>query len=187
MDSNTYQHQAARTETDYVACLLRLTDLPEEERMKIFRLNHALTGLTGEVGELASQWQKFMYYQRNLDETNMVEEVGDVLWYVALLLNTLGISIYDVMEANIAKLRKRFPDKFCFEAAKEEKRDLVEERKAVEGFLEYEMGQHKTLAFASNSDPETQDMPYYCCSQRAEGLPCQCPVNRAVCGATSGV
>lgn len=156
--------------------------------VRAFRLNHAVIGLAGEVGELASQMQKHLYYQRPLDLTNVKEEAGDILWYLALLFNTLCIDFGDVMESNIAKLRKRFPDKFCLERVKEENRDRAEEAAAVEAFLETELSPGRTLAFRSNQDPETQDMPFYCCSQKAEGLPCSCsPSNRPGCGSSSGV
>jgi hypothetical protein len=72
-----------------------------------------------------------LFYHQRLDEDNLKEEIGDLLWYVALICNTLGIQMSDCMESNIRKLQKRFPEKFDQELAKEENRDRESEMEAV--------------------------------------------------------
>jgi len=59
-----------------------------------------------------------------------MEEVGDILWYCAIILKYTGHTFGDAMERNIAKLEKRYPDKFTEEDAVN--RDLVSERKELE-------------------------------------------------------
>lgn len=45
----------------------------------------------------------------------MFEELGDVLWYVAALATTCDLSLAEIAEFNIAKLKKRYPNGFEFE------------------------------------------------------------------------
>jgi len=47
----------------------------------------------------------------------MKKELGDVMWYIALLCATLNIGLDDVMETNIAKLKKRYGDKFSVDSS----------------------------------------------------------------------
>lgn len=128
MNANGYQALAARTECDQYAARGRFS-----YSIETVRLNHAVLGLAGEVGELACAIEKWVHYGQSLDETNVKEELGDILWYVALACNALGIPMLGVMEANIAKLKNRYPEKYSDQQAEEGNRDRGEERKAVEG------------------------------------------------------
>lgn len=80
-------------------------------------LIHAALGLTGEAGEFADCIKKHFFYGRELDRENAAEELGDILWFVALACETLGISMADVAGENIAKLRKRYPTQYQDELA----------------------------------------------------------------------
>lgn len=82
-----------------------------------FQLNHALHGLASEVGEIADAIKKHIVYGQPLDVDNLEEEVGDLLWYIALLCYSNAFSLETVMIRNIVKLAKRYPDKFTPEAA----------------------------------------------------------------------
>jgi NTP pyrophosphatase (non-canonical NTP hydrolase) len=73
--------------------------------------NYAL-GLGGEVGEVLEPIKKHLFHGRPLDRAHVAKELGDVLWYVAALAHVLDLSIGDVAEANIAKLRERWPEGF---------------------------------------------------------------------------
>lgn len=59
------------------------------------------------------------------------EELGDILWYMAILMDVFGLTFEDCMEAVIAKLKKRFPEKFDEHQAVN--RDLASERQALSG------------------------------------------------------
>ncbi|MBC7673484.1 MAG: hypothetical protein H7247_13780 [Polaromonas sp.] len=50
--------------------------------------------------------------QRALDRATVVEELGDALWCLAIVADTLGVTLSDVARANDAKLRDRHPDGF---------------------------------------------------------------------------
>ncbi len=131
MNPNEYQKLAQRTECDQEKSRINyLTWQPD--RLLPIRLNHAVIGMTGEVGELASTMQKWLHYGQPLDKVNVEEELGDLLWYVALACNALGVSMESVMEKNIAKLKKRYPDKYTEELAREENRNRESERRALE-------------------------------------------------------
>src|SRR5260221_12145625 len=72
-------------------------------------------GLAGETGEVCDIIKKFVFHRHSLDLLNLTKELGDVLWYVAALCSTLGISISSVMEMNISKLQTRYPDGYSSE------------------------------------------------------------------------
>jgi NTP pyrophosphatase (non-canonical NTP hydrolase) len=97
---------------------------------RMIRILHAAMGFTTESGEIVDQVKKHLYYGRPLDEVNLVEECGDLLWYMAVMLDTLGISFEKVMEINNKKLTLRYGSKFTEEAATN--RDLPAERKVLE-------------------------------------------------------
>lgn len=99
MNFDDYQQAARRTantgETD-----LRL------------RLANWSLGLGGETGELQEQIKKMLFHGIEVVEQVVVSEMGDVLWYLAILANELGIDLNRVAEANVAKLSARYPDGF---------------------------------------------------------------------------
>ena len=70
---------------------------------------HMAVGVSGEAGELLDSVKKHCVYQKQLDINNVIEEAGDVLFYLTGLLNELGLTIEECMEANVAKLSKRYP------------------------------------------------------------------------------
>lgn len=95
------------------------------------RLLHAAMGLCTETGELQDAIKKFIFYGKEHDLVNLREEAGDILWYMAILLDVLGASFEQVMEKNIEKLKARYGEKFSNERANE--RDLQHERSILEG------------------------------------------------------
>jgi NTP pyrophosphatase (non-canonical NTP hydrolase) len=95
------------------------------------RVLHAIIGIATEAGELMEAIQAKLEVQQNLDTVNLAEEVGDLNWYEALLIDALDADWDEVRERNIAKLRARYPDKF--DADKAINRDLKKEREILEG------------------------------------------------------
>ena len=94
---NDYQRMARRT-----AGTKRKSDKMEE----------ALFGLAGEVGELCDHYKKYMHQGHDLDYDHMAEEAGDVLWYLAEIADALGTTLEDIARRNIDKLLKRYPEGF---------------------------------------------------------------------------
>jgi NTP pyrophosphatase (non-canonical NTP hydrolase) len=121
---------------DYIPKALRteLKDYSEASRaydLGNTRLMHAVLGLVTESAELADALKKHIYYGKPLDGVNLKEEIGDLMWYLAILADTLGITFEDAQQLNINKLAKRYHDKFTTEQAIN--RDIVAERKILEG------------------------------------------------------
>ena len=91
---------------------------------------HMAVGVSGEAGELLDTVKKHCVYQKQLDINNVIEEAGDILFYLTGMLNELGLTINDCMEANVEKLSKRYPEKRYTNAAaiaRADKLDVVEE------------------------------------------------------------
>ena len=77
----------------------------------------ATLGLAGESGEVADLVKKSHYHGHDWDIDKLGLELGDVLWYVAILAWYLGFSLSDIAKNNIEKLEKRYP-KGYFESEK---------------------------------------------------------------------
>lgn len=71
-------------------------------------LVHAVMGVSGEAGELLDAIKKHAIYNKPLDRENVVEELGDLEFYMEQLRQCLGISRDETLEANIAKLSVRY-------------------------------------------------------------------------------
>lgn len=80
---------------------------------------HAIVGLTGEVGELTDALKKHFIYNKGLDLENVMEELGDIEFYLEMLRARFGFSREAVLEHNIDKLKERYPDGYTDEAAQE--------------------------------------------------------------------
>ena len=70
---------------------------------------HMAVGISGEAGELLDAVKKAVIYQRPLDRENVVEELGDLRFYMAGLMNALNISEMELLYATNAKLARRYP------------------------------------------------------------------------------
>ena len=90
---------------------------------------HALLGIGTEAGELQDMFKKHLMYGKAFDRTNLIEECGDLLWYIALALKTVNVTMSDCMERNIKKLQVRYPQKFTTENALN--RNLEQEARAL--------------------------------------------------------
>lgn len=66
-------------------------------------------GLAGEAGEVCDHLKKFCYHGVDIDKDKLLKELGDVLWYFALVLHTNNITLEEVMEKNVFKLCDRYP------------------------------------------------------------------------------
>ena len=82
------------------------------------QLANAALGLTGEAGEVAELIKKHLFHATPLDKDALVKELGDCLWYIAAFGTVLGLSLDDIAERNIDKLRKRYPEGFDSERSR---------------------------------------------------------------------
>lgn len=76
------------------------------------QLANAALGLTGESGEVAEVIKKHLFHATPLDQDALAKELGDCLWYIGAFATVLGLSLDDIAQRNIDKLRKRYPEGF---------------------------------------------------------------------------
>ncbi len=69
-------------------------------------------GLVGEAGECSELIKKHVFHNRALDRDDLQAELGDVLWYAAMLANACGLSLENIAAHNVEKLRARYPEGF---------------------------------------------------------------------------
>lgn len=69
---------------------------------------HMAVGASGEAGELLDAIKKWVIYQKPLDTVNVIEELGDLEFYLQGLREGLGITREQTIAANVAKLGKRY-------------------------------------------------------------------------------
>ena len=73
-------------------------------------LLHSAIGVAGEAGELADAIKKHVIYNKPIDRANVVEELGDLEFYMQDLREKLRINREETLLANIEKLSKRYKD-----------------------------------------------------------------------------
>jgi NTP pyrophosphatase (non-canonical NTP hydrolase) len=92
---------------EYQRLALR-TAAPKTKKNELF---HLVLGLVGETGEIAEKFKKLIRDkgsdEARLDKADMTKELGDVLWYVAVLADYLEIPLDQIADKNIAKLADR--------------------------------------------------------------------------------
>lgn len=84
-------------------------------------LINSVMGLCGESGEAIDIVKKWFAHGHELDKDHLKKELGDVAWYLAEASSALGFTLEEILEANIDKLRKRYPE--GFETKKSVERD----------------------------------------------------------------
>jgi len=80
-------------------------------------LAHMVLGIAGEAGEIVDAIKKKVIYDKPLDIDNIIEELGDLEFYMAGMRQLLGVSRKEVLAANVAKLGKRYADGYSDAAA----------------------------------------------------------------------
>ena len=98
MEANEYQRLAMTTLN------------PELSKRDV--LINSVMGLCGEAGEAIDIVKKWMAHGHELDRDHLAKELGDIAWYLAEAATALDLSLNDILEANIEKLKKRYPQGF---------------------------------------------------------------------------
>ena len=78
-------------------------------------LTNGVMGLCGEAGECCDIMKKHLFQGHDLNREKLVDELGDVAWYLAETAHALGVGLEDILIHNIEKLKKRYPDGFSAE------------------------------------------------------------------------
>ena len=97
-------------------------EINEYQKLAMTTLNPALSqkdvlinsvmGLCGESGEAIDIVKKWMAQGHELDKEHLVSELGDIAWYLAEAATALDISLEEVFQKNINKLKNRYPEGF---------------------------------------------------------------------------
>ena len=113
---NKYEEFAATVTSDcstnFVDFADRIGEL-DREGANIERLLTAGVGINAEGGEFLEIIKKMVFQGKAWNRDNrehLIIELGDIMWYVAQATMALGISMEDVLDTNIKKLAKRYPD-----------------------------------------------------------------------------
>ena len=101
MNINEYQRLAMRTLN------------PSLDRKDV--LINGVMGLCGEAGEAIDIVKKHLAQGHELDREKLIKELGDIAWYLAETAYALDVTLEEVLEGNIRKLRKRYPQGFEIE------------------------------------------------------------------------
>lgn len=115
MTGSEYQKLAMRTNDG--KALERLILAAATNREDVGGILEATFGLVGEVGELDDMIKKWIFHERPLNVEHAKRELGDALWYAAMICHCFGWDMDEIMQINIDKLKVRFPEGFTPEAA----------------------------------------------------------------------
>ena len=104
MEINEYQKQAMYTLN------------PELSRRDV--LINSVMGLCGESGEAIDIVKKWMAHGHELEKEHLAKELGDIAWYLAEAATALDMDLEDILQANIDKLKRRYPEGFSCERSR---------------------------------------------------------------------
>lgn len=90
---------------------LAMTTLNPELDKKDVLINSVM-GLCGESGEAIDIVKKWMAQGHELDKEHFAKELGDIAWYLAEAATAIDMPLEDILQANIDKLKKRYPEGF---------------------------------------------------------------------------
>lgn len=83
-------------------------ELVKELGSDTFNILHAAVGISGEAGELLDAVKKHWAYSKPLDVDNVIEELGDLEFYMAAMRQLVGVSRHHVLQINADKLAVRY-------------------------------------------------------------------------------
>lgn len=98
MAPNEYQKEALRTAPTCIG--------------EVNLLRNGVMGLAGESGEAVDLVKKHIFHDHELDKEHLAKELGDVAWYLAVTAYAIGYDLETILQMNVDKLRKRYPDGF---------------------------------------------------------------------------
>ena len=101
------------TADDYQRAALRTARADELSKDEL--LLNGVMGLCGEAGECIDLVKKARFQGHELDREKLKLELGDQMWYSSVAAHGLGFNLSDVLQANIDKLKVRYPDGFSKE------------------------------------------------------------------------
>ena len=117
MNGNDYQRFAMRTNDGNAT--YRLSNMVDnhldDPKIDIGGILNGCLGLSGEAGEFNDMVKKWIFHEKPLDVDHAQKEVGDILWYIAMICHSFGWDMNQIMQMNIDKLKARYPEGFTAE------------------------------------------------------------------------
>ncbi len=94
---------------DFVAQLVKPgKDILTSATPEKLNMWHSATGISGEAGELLDAVKKYVIYNKPLDRENIIEELGDLEFYMEQMRQAIDIDREDVIYSNMFKLSERY-------------------------------------------------------------------------------
>lgn len=93
---------------EYQTAALRTANNLDEKSM----LLNGVMGLAGESGECVDMMKKHLFQSHELDKDHIAKELGDVAWYIAISAHAIGYDLETILQMNVDKLNKRYPNGF---------------------------------------------------------------------------
>ncbi len=69
-------------------------------------------GMGGEGGEVCDFMKKLVFHHKTYDRDDLVKELGDVMWYMTLIMRRHAITLDQIRDTNVRKLCHRYPDRY---------------------------------------------------------------------------
>lgn len=123
MNGNEYQKLAMRTNdgkaTDRLNDKIEMIEFFKDakagrpaEKYDLGGIFNAAFGLSGEVGEFNDMLKKWVFHEKELDVVHAKKELGDIMWYVAMMCHSFEWELDEILQMNVDKLKARYPDGF---------------------------------------------------------------------------
>ena len=110
MRGKEYQDLAMRTnDGKHAERLIKAVNIPNIDLGGVF---NACLGLSGEVGEFNDMIKKTVFHEKPFDEEHAKKEMGDIMWYIAMMCTSFGWDLDEIMQMNVDKLKARYPEGF---------------------------------------------------------------------------
>lgn len=90
---------------------LAMTTLNPELSKRDVLLNSVM-GLCGESGEAIDLVKKHLMQGHDFDREKFARELGDIAWYLAEAATAIDMDLETILQMNIDKLKKRYPEGF---------------------------------------------------------------------------
>lgn len=114
MDTNTTRQIICTTIRDTLHAMNTCKDLD------IIIVTPDKMGMCEEIGEVVGKINKATFRKHDADVGELIDELGDVLWYLSITAYNAGVPLESVAKLNLAKLKLRYPDGFDIERSKHE-------------------------------------------------------------------
>ena len=102
-------------------------DIADNMTAEEAHLIHMVLGISGEAGELLDAVKKAVIYKKPIDIANVVEELGDLEFYLEGLRQGLSLQRETTLLANVEKLSKRYASGNYSDKAAQQRADKAED------------------------------------------------------------